>query len=123
MNTTQTDLPFSKKNVMGMVLVILGAVIAIIIVAIVVMSLFFKSQATGSGLESLASGLFALYGIVAIVVITLVMLLILPFYLTARRKNTVQVDKKKGPLRQVIGIILLVWLSIILIYIISQLFS
>lgn len=121
MNTTPTNPPFSKKNVMGMVLVVLGAVIALIIVAIVVMSLFFKSQATGSGLESLASGLFALYGIVVIVAITLVMLLILPFYLSARGKNTAQIPRKKGTLRWVIGIILLVWLSIILVYVLAQL--
>ena len=100
---------------------VLGGIIGLILAAIVVMSLFFKAQATGSGLESLASSLFALYGIIAIVVIGGIMLLILPFYRASQKKYPAQGQaEKKGTLRTVIGIVVLAWLVLIAAYVVIQ---
>lgn len=119
-DTMPTVFMSRKINLPGVLLGILGGVIALIVVAIVVMSLFFKAQATGSGIDSLATAIFGAYGIIAIVIVAIIMLAILPFYLKARKKNAVPAQKRKMSLPLVIGVVLLVWIVLIAAFILVQ---
>lgn len=120
MNTTQPELPTTKKSITGIMLTVLGVVIALIVVAIIFM---LASAGENTGDSGLALLVVTLMGAIAVVVLAAIMLAILPFYLKARKKNVAPVQKRKLSLPLVVGVVLLAWVVFIAVYVLVQWYS